>query len=222
MLFVVLCIVCTVGCDGSANNASAPKPYDSQDGLAEVDAQHFGEEAVRKALDFPRDADFGRTDAKRVGEGQWTAFGQVKAMNAFGAMITYDWQANVVLEDEETRNWRLARLVMNDKVVFESDKPFERLVNLPPSEQPPTPEAARADLQAQLAGQVKSETAEEPELRSWSTTDGKFSTDAEFLYAVGDKVKLRKADGAEITVPMAQLSESDRRWIQDRAKQKGK
>jgi hypothetical protein len=51
--------------------------------------------------------------------------------------------------------------------------------------------------------------------RTWASADGKFATEAEFLYMGGDKVKLRKPDGSEISVPLERLSETDRRWIQE-------
>jgi len=52
--------------------------------------------------------------------------------------------------------------------------------------------------------------------RTWTTVDGKFSTEATFLYAAGGTVKLRKADGAEISVPLDRLSDADREWIDKR------
>jgi hypothetical protein len=57
-------------------------------------------------------------------------------------------------------------------------------------------------------------------IRTWHSASGKFSTDAEFLSAGLGKVKLRKADGTELTLELDQLSEDDRNWIADYARSK--
>lgn len=51
------------------------------------------------------------------------------------------------------------------------------------------------------------------ESRSWTDSTGQFNIEAEFVeYAKGD-VKLKKADGETITVPMNKLSKADQTWI---------
>jgi CubicO group peptidase (beta-lactamase class C family) len=50
--------------------------------------------------------------------------------------------------------------------------------------------------------------------RKWSDTTGKFSVEAELVEVKADKVVLRKAGGAEITVPLARLSQVDRRYLE--------
>lgn len=47
--------------------------------------------------------------------------------------------------------------------------------------------------------------------RKWSDASGKFSVEAEFVEVKADKVVLRKAGRSEITVPLARLSQVDRR-----------
>jgi len=54
-----------------------------------------------------------------------------------------------------------------------------------------------------------------PSTTTWTSADGKFSTDAEFIYMGGGAVKLRKKDGNEISVPLDRLSDSDQKWIRD-------
>lgn len=49
--------------------------------------------------------------------------------------------------------------------------------------------------------------------RKWSDTSGKFSVEAELVEVQADKVVLRKAGGERVTVPLARLSESDRRHL---------
>jgi hypothetical protein len=57
-----------------------------------------------------------------------------------------------------------------------------------------------------------------PDLRDWTSADGRFSVAAEFRGVLGGNVKLKKADGTELNVPLDSLSEADREWIEDRRK----
>ena len=50
--------------------------------------------------------------------------------------------------------------------------------------------------------------------RKWSDATGKFSVEAELVEVKADKVVLRKAGGSEITVPLARLSQVDRRYLE--------
>ncbi len=52
-------------------------------------------------------------------------------------------------------------------------------------------------------------------LRTWSSADGKFSVEAEVLTATSSHVRLKKKDGSELTVPLANLSEPDRAYARD-------
>jgi len=51
--------------------------------------------------------------------------------------------------------------------------------------------------------------------RPWASRDGKFTTRARMLDYRGGKVRLQKADGKELDVPIGQLSDEDRRWVAD-------
>src|SRR5437867_2847488 len=55
------------------------------------------------------------------------------------------------------------------------------------------------------------------EVRTWTSADGKFKVEAEMLSVQEGKVSLRKADGTEVTVPLAKLSEADRQYVTGRA-----
>jgi CubicO group peptidase (beta-lactamase class C family) len=55
--------------------------------------------------------------------------------------------------------------------------------------------------------------AERAWAREWSDATGKFSIEAELVEVKADKVVLRKADGSEITAPVASLSQEDRRYL---------
>lgn len=58
--------------------------------------------------------------------------------------------------------------------------------------------------------------------RVWASADGKFSVNAEFLSYGEGKVKLKKEDGAVITVEVKNLSEQDQQWIRERRKSASK
>lgn len=50
--------------------------------------------------------------------------------------------------------------------------------------------------------------------RKWSDANGKFSVEAELVEVKAGKVVLRKAGGAEISVPLARLSQGDRKYLE--------
>jgi aspartyl protease family protein len=49
--------------------------------------------------------------------------------------------------------------------------------------------------------------------RKWTSAKGRFTIDAEYVDATDDAVRLKKVDGAVITVPLDKLSEDDRKHI---------
>ena len=51
-------------------------------------------------------------------------------------------------------------------------------------------------------------------VRKWTDSTGKFSVVAELVEVVGDKVKLKKQNGKETTLPLAKLSDADRRYLE--------
>lgn len=54
--------------------------------------------------------------------------------------------------------------------------------------------------------------------RKWTSADGKFSVDAEFVSATEANVIVRRADGREITVPRARLSAADQAFVVEQLK----
>jgi hypothetical protein len=56
-----------------------------------------------------------------------------------------------------------------------------------------------------------------PSMRTWMSSDGKFSTEVEFAGSISGKVRLRRADGSVITVDEEKLSNADREWIKKRS-----
>ncbi|NLE38852.1 MAG: hypothetical protein GX621_12580, partial [Pirellulaceae bacterium] len=49
--------------------------------------------------------------------------------------------------------------------------------------------------------------------RTWTSRDGKFKTEAEFIDLKEDMVRLKKNDGKEISVPLAKLSDEDQQFV---------
>ncbi len=56
-------------------------------------------------------------------------------------------------------------------------------------------------------------TAAPPELRTWTSADGKFSTEGRLVAVKGESVQLKKANGTVIPVPLAKLSQADRDYV---------
>jgi hypothetical protein len=59
-----------------------------------------------------------------------------------------------------------------------------------------------------MAGEGKSQA-----MRTWTDATGKHAVVAELLEATGEAVRLKKEDGTVVTVPIARLSEGDRRYL---------
>jgi hypothetical protein len=55
-------------------------------------------------------------------------------------------------------------------------------------------------------------------MRRWTDSTGKFSAAAQFVEVNGDRVVLKKASGATVTVPLSRLSDADREYLKTLAK----
>lgn len=51
------------------------------------------------------------------------------------------------------------------------------------------------------------------EMRTWTSQDGTYSTQAELVSASNSEVRLKKANGKTITVPLARLSDADAQYV---------
>ncbi len=51
------------------------------------------------------------------------------------------------------------------------------------------------------------------ELRTWISTDGKFTVEAVLVSVDANRVRLRRSDGQELVVPLRRLSEEDREYV---------
>jgi hypothetical protein len=68
---------------------------------------------------------------------------------------------------------------------------------------------------ADLPQPHKPATADVPqhESRVWSDATGGFKVDAVFMEVDNEKVKLKRADGKEVSVPISRLSKIDQEYI---------
>lgn len=55
--------------------------------------------------------------------------------------------------------------------------------------------------------------------RTWTDASGSFTIEAEFVDCENSQVKLRKADGGELTVPLTKLSADDRAYVRQQMRQ---
>ena len=49
--------------------------------------------------------------------------------------------------------------------------------------------------------------------RKWTSNDGRYSVEAELVELADGRVRLKKAEGATVTVPLERLSEADRQFL---------
>lgn len=52
------------------------------------------------------------------------------------------------------------------------------------------------------------------DLRTWTDATGKFKVEASYVEIAADRIKLKRADGRELLVPLAQLSVADKTFLQ--------
>ena len=64
---------------------------------------------------------------------------------------------------------------------------------------------------------IRAEVVQEPSTRTWTDTSGSFSVEAELVDILDGKVRLKKKDGRDITVPLAKLSEADQQFVKSRS-----
>lgn len=57
-----------------------------------------------------------------------------------------------------------------------------------------------------------------PDSRTWTDASGQFKIKADFVSYGAGLVKLKKADGSVVEIPMERLSEEDQRWIRKRGR----
>ena len=51
------------------------------------------------------------------------------------------------------------------------------------------------------------------EVRTWTDSTGKFTVEAKFRGVINGNVRLEKADGKTLSIPIKQLSKRDQEWM---------
>lgn len=81
-----------------------------------------------------------------------------------------------------------------------------------------TPEPPPEEYQPEPKPEPEPPVVQNEKLRTWTDKSGEYSVEAEFISMAFGKVKLKKADGTIITMPLDRLSDDDRKWIQEKSK----
>lgn len=241
--FALICIACSSAPTTYLDAEGKPLPEEQQEekraeeeakraerSLAfdrEVDAQTFAVDYVKQYLKYPLDAEFGWGQQVRTdGNGIYFVTGTVKAANALGAKLTHEYIVKMELDDRGgTDTWSLLACQVGDELLFQAAEPGSGTEAVAPTEptEPTAQEVKQQEVeerrQAALAkvAAAKSEAVEAAKTRTWHTSDGKFSVEAKFLTAIGGVAHLKRTDnGAEIKVPLEQLSTDDQDFITGR------
>lgn len=88
-----------------------------------------------------------------------------------------------------------------------------RVLSSPPASPPQPPVPSIYEWQLANVGQPSVRQASPATMRRWADASGQFTIDARLVEVVGGNVRLEKPDGTAITVPIARLSDADRKWL---------
>ncbi len=80
----------------------------------------------------------------------------------------------------------------------------------------PMPTEAHDEPVEQTQLESESPAEREPPFRQWTSTDGNFTLQAQFVKAIGGTVYLKRKDGKEIEVAIEKLSPEDQQYIRKR------
>jgi hypothetical protein len=198
MRWSVLALICLLGCEApppaAAPTSSVPSaaPASPEE---EKEARRFAAQCLADHGAAPVSAAAAASsDGVRLAEGTWVFEGRV-GLEDRGRV---DYTAVFV---KERGTWKTM-------MVSIAGQPAEGDIHLVNRQL----ERARRMRSRQVSQRADDE---QPELRAWTSGDAKFSVEASFLSRAADKVKLRKADGTEISVPLDRLSDDDRQWLRD-------
>jgi len=203
-LFSIVALGMILAC-GGAGTSSIESGVPRQ--ILNAEAVVMVQDAVTAHLKFPDDADFERfpdvlASESPTGTPIAVVTGKLVAKNAFGAELTHRYKGTVAFENGV---YRLAMLEI-DGTAIQADAAFiDRESRKLDAAHAATEQARAADRQREI---------EASRHRTWTSNDGKFSTDAKFLKFENSKVHLEKPDGEIIQVSLTQLTKEDRAWVQ--------
>lgn len=126
-------------------------------------------------------------------------------------------------EAERKQQLQEEQSVESPEVIRESvESPQQPELVQPPDAKEPSPsEAVPDEKQPEAEPTPPAEPpkpAVNPNLRTWKDKSGEHSIEAEFVSMAMSKVKLKKADGKIITIPLENLCDEDREWIRKRGR----
>ncbi len=181
------------------------------------------EDYVKGFLKFPHDASFPWLSSPDVRANATADIfyvrGTVKAKNALGVALTYEWSTILRLRGN---TWTLLACTVGDDV-YESPEIATAAVEESARQVWRDKTAAKAAAQEKRMEEAERRKAELESrrgevTRTWTDSSGTHSVEAEFVGCTSGAVKLRKADGSIVTLALDKLSEDDQEWVKDRAK----
>jgi hypothetical protein len=197
MRWMLLGSICLLGCDASqpaAGPASAAPVVTPASPEEEIEVRKFAAQTLADHGITSFSALAAASDGVRMADGTWIFEGRVKTDQ--GNRVDYS-----AAFAKERGKWKTMLLALGDGVVegdmHLANRQLERARRM----------RTRAVAQAPDAQPV--------ELRTWKSATGEFTTEAAFVSRTADQVKLRRADGNEINVPLDRLSDEDRQWLRD-------
>jgi len=211
----------STGHTASGKTETAAKPARRGD---EIDAYVMSQKFVKRHLNYPHDASFpwGPTSTTYLDDlDAWRVAATVKAKNALGGTLTYEWVAIVYTDDDV--NWQCHAVTIDRKLAYVSEVYKSKCAAIveeakKKAEQAAAKLAAEEKAKADAEAKAELEARVESRRRTWTDTSGEFTIEAALLSKTPTTVTLQKEDGTSIQVPIEKLSEVDRDYLKSLAK----
>jgi len=114
--------------DKAAADAAAKETDEEELKSLRASASVYSENCVRACLKHPDDASFGFWDVPDVGYNKdrtiFSCSSKVKAMNDFGAELTYRWETILY---RDAQRWTLVSCTIDGKVVYADERLLDKL-----------------------------------------------------------------------------------------------
>jgi len=183
-----------------------------------IDAEVEAKDVIRNCLHFPDDAKFpwfsGSTETNEQGD-LFLCRGKVNAKNGFGAELTYSYAVLLFLEEN---TWKIVEVTIGDEVVKRDDALLARLEQRAKGLRPQGEAAAKGARPSRPPAAAAKPVPKPapPQWRTWTDAAGEHTIEARFAGMIGDRVKLVKRSGEEVTLTLDKLSAKDQDWITGR------
>lgn len=123
--------------------------------------------------------------------------------------ISYPWMKNTTTFDENEQ-----LVLLGKKQVRQEPEPVAQSEPAASSEAFPDPEFGPTADEPKDASPARPVEKPKPVVRTWTSTDGSFRVEAEFLSLIGGTVRLKRTDSGEtVDVRLSQLSNEDREFV---------